>query len=131
MPALVTRNETSEQPARRSQEARMKNHEAEYVGCVMGWETDLTPYCNEPFTFLPPVVTEFCPGYLRSGKIQPTGRMIELAVAGFKPVAIVYCDPTKSDCYSLLAHYSVSESVHQHLLKEAEAIIRSIADHKM
>jgi hypothetical protein len=67
----------------------MKSQEAVYIGCVMGWERTATPDCNEPFSYSPIVVTEYCPGNLRSGKIQPTARMIELAVAGFNPIAIV------------------------------------------
>lgn len=107
----------------------MENQEAVFVGCVMGWESDTdTPNCCEPCDFIPPVVTEFCAGHLQSGKIQPTGRMIELAVAGFMPIAIVYRGPGQADCYFLFAHNSVSEAVHQQLVREAEAIFKVAAD---
>jgi hypothetical protein len=106
----------------------VKNKQAVYVGCVMGWEPKAGPGRKQPFTFTPPVVTEFCPGHLQAGKIVPTCRMVELSIAGFKPIAIVYCDPEKADCYSLFAHTSVSAAAHQQLGMDAEAIFKAAAD---
>lgn len=108
--------------------AYMDSNETLFAGVVMGWEPNPARNGYQSLDPSVQIVSLFCPGKLESGRIQPTARMMELAAAGFQPIAIVYCNPGKSDCYSLLAHHSVSEAVHQHLVREADAIFRVASD---
>ena len=105
----------------------MKDQEAIYLGCVMGWESD--PHANgqQEFDLSTPAVLEFCPGALRAGRIEPTGRMLELAVAGFKPIGIVSRDNENADRYLISAHGSASDRFRRQLLSDADAIVKAAA----
>jgi hypothetical protein len=54
--------------------------------------------------------------------------MKDLALAGFMPIAIVYCEPGNAGCYFLYERNDVSHPVHQQLVTEAEAILEAAAE---
>jgi hypothetical protein len=101
------------------------------LGCVMVWQDQVVVTGDLP-SELPvesPAIVEYCPvDHDGSNNLAVTERMKDLAVAGFRPVALVSCDQDSSGL-SIYAREDSSESLRALLGKESEAIFRKAMDH--
>ena len=67
----------------------------------------------------------FCPtGESEEGKIDITPRMMDLALMGFRPVAITRWDPQDTRYYTIFSTEDISEPLRNAVLNEAGSLVR-------
>jgi len=101
------------------------------LGCVMAWHDQKLVVEDQPpgFSVERPAVLEYCPvDDDGSKRLAVTERMKDLAIAGFRPIAIVSCG---SDSLGLSIHAleDSTESMRALLGKESEAIFKAVMEH--
>jgi hypothetical protein len=97
-------------------------------GLLMGLEVESKQDSSADDCFEEALLVFCQTGESEEGKIEITPRMTDLALMGFRPVAITRWDPQDTGYYSIFSTDDLSESLRNAVLNEAGSLVRQALD---